>query len=79
MRGKTVPTQHAENGIEVRTKEINFSLFCYHFNYVVDLPDASALLAIDKQYDGNGYFLITGNNRLSLFKCPIFFQETKQT
>ena len=33
MCSKTVPT---EKGIEMKTKEIHFSLFYFHFNYVVD-------------------------------------------
>ena len=46
----TVPT---ENGKEMKKKEIHFSLFYFHSNYVVDCPDATAL-ARDKQYGGNG-------------------------
>ena len=52
MCSQTVPT---ENGIEIRTKEIHFSLFYFHFNYAVDCPDATAS-ARDKQYGGNGDF-----------------------
>ena len=43
---KTVPT---ENLIEMKTKEIHFSLFYFHFIYLVNHPDATAL-ARDKQY-----------------------------
>ena len=43
----------SENQIEMKTKEINFSLFYFHFNYVVDRHNATAL-ARDKQYCGNG-------------------------
>ena len=43
---KTVPT---ENWIELKTKEIHFRLFYFHFNYVMDRID----LARDKQYGGN--------------------------
>ena len=53
MCSQTVPT---ENRIEMKTKEINFSLFYYHFNYVVDRHNATAL-ARDKQYCGNGDFV----------------------
>ena len=52
MCSQTVPT---ENRIEMETKEINFSLFYFHFNYVVDRHNATAL-ARDKQYCGNGEF-----------------------
>ena len=52
MCSKTIPTQ---NRIEMKTKEIHFSLFYFHFNYLVD-PNATAL-ARDKQYCGNGQFL----------------------
>ena len=52
MCSKTVPT---ENRIEIKTKEIHFSLFYFHFNYVVDHPDATAL-ARDKQYGRNSAF-----------------------
>ena len=47
MCSQTVPT---ENRIEMKNKEINFSLFYFHFNYVV-------ALARDKQYCGNSDFL----------------------
>ena len=50
---KTVPT---ENQIEMKTKQICFSLFYFYFNYVVEPPNATAL-ARDKQYCGNGDFL----------------------
>ena len=40
MCSKTVPT---ENRIEMKTKEIHFSLFYFHFNYVVDRPEATAV------------------------------------
>ena len=33
MCSQNVPT---ENRIEMKTKEIHLSLFCFHFNYVVD-------------------------------------------
>ena len=49
---QTVPT---ENRIEMETKEIHFSLFYFHFNYVVDRRNATAL-ARDRQYCGNGDF-----------------------
>ena len=49
---QTVPT---ENRIEMKTKEIHFSLFYFHFNYVLDRHNATAL-ARDKQYCGNGDF-----------------------
>ena len=45
----TVTTQ---DRIEMKTKEIHFSLFYFHFNYIVNHPDAAAL-ARDKQYGGN--------------------------
>ena len=35
MCSKTVPT---ENQIQIKTKEIHFSLFYFHFNYIVALP-----------------------------------------
>ena len=47
---KTVPT---ENQIEMKTKEIQLNLFYFHFDYVVEHPDSTAL-ARDKQYCGNG-------------------------
>ena len=40
MCSKTVPT---EKRIEMKTKEIYFSLFYFHFNYVMDRPYATAL------------------------------------
>ena len=46
MCSKTVPT---EKQIEMKTKEIHFSLFYFHFNYIVDGHKATAL-ARDKQY-----------------------------
>ena len=52
MCSQTVPI---ENWIEMKTKEINFSLFYFHFNYIVDRHNATAL-ARDKQYCGNGDF-----------------------
>ena len=51
MCSQAVPT---ENRIEMKTKEIHFSLFYFHFNYVVDRHNATAR---DKQYCGNGDFL----------------------
>ena len=51
MCSQVVPT---ENRIEMKTKEIHFSLFYFHFNYVVDRHNATAR---DKQYCGNGDFL----------------------
>ena len=53
MCSQTVPT---ENGIEMKTKVIHFSLFYFHFNYVVDRHNATAS-ARDKHYCGNGDFL----------------------
>ena len=50
---QTVPT---ESRIEMKTKEIHFSLFYVHLNYVVDRHNATAL-ARDKQYCGNRDFL----------------------
>ena len=53
MCSQTVPT---ENRIEMKTKkEIHFSLFYFHFIYVVDRHIITAL-ARDKQYCGNGDF-----------------------
>ena len=46
MCSQTVPT---ENRIEMEKKEINFSVFYFHFNYIL-------ALARDKQYCGNGDF-----------------------
>ena len=40
MCSKTVPT---ENRIEMKTKEIHFSLYYFHFDYVVDRHNATAL------------------------------------
>ena len=37
---QTVPT---ENQIEMKTKEINFSLFYFHLSYIVDCHNATAL------------------------------------
>ena len=45
MCSQTVPT---ENRIEIKTKEIHFSSFYFHFNYIVDGHNATAL-ARDKQ------------------------------
>ena len=42
MCSETVPT---ENRIEMKTKEIHFSLFYFHFNYAV-----ASVLVRDKQY-----------------------------
>ena len=50
---KTVPT---DNQIEMKTKEIHFSLFYFHFNYFVDHHNATAL-ARDKHNCGNDDFL----------------------
>ena len=52
MCSKTVPT---EKRIEIKTKEIHFSLFYLHLNYTVDHPDTTALVR-DKQYGGNVVF-----------------------
>ena len=52
MCSQTVPT---ENRIDMKTKEIHFSLFYFHFNHVVDCHIVIAL-ARDKQYCGNGDF-----------------------
>ena len=52
MCSQTVPS---ENRIEMKTKEIHFSLFYFHFNYVVDHYNTTALVR-DKQYCGNGDF-----------------------
>ena len=49
---KTIPTKKR---IE-KAKEIHFSLFYFHFDYVVECPDATALVR-DKQYCGNSDFL----------------------
>ena len=40
MCSQTVPTA---NQIEMKTKEIHFSLFYFHFNYIVDRHNATAL------------------------------------
>ena len=53
MCSQTVPT---ENRIEMKTKDINFSLFYFHFNNVVDRHNTTALTR-DKQYCRNGDFL----------------------
>ena len=53
ISSQSVPT---ENRIEMKTKEIHFSLFCFHFKYIVDRHNAT-VLARDKQYCGNGDFL----------------------
>ena len=52
MFSKTVRT---EKRIKMKKKEIHFTLFYYHFNDIVDRPNATAL-ARDKQYCGNGDF-----------------------
>ena len=65
MCSQTVPT---ENWIEMKTKEINFSLFYFHFNYVVDRHNATAL-ARDKQDCGNGDF----------FKLLVMIREMVKT
>ena len=78
MCSKTVPT---ENQIEMKTKEVNFSLF--YFN-VVDLPEATAS-ARDKQYGRNDNFfklLVIGKwlkQALVIQISDFFFQENKQS
>ena len=52
MCSKTVPT---DNQIEMKTKEIHFSLFYFHFNYFVECHNPTAL-GRDKQNCGNGDF-----------------------
>ena len=52
MCSQTVLT---ENRIEMKTKEIHFSLFYFPFNYVVDRHNATALVR-DKQYCRNSDF-----------------------
>ena len=52
MCSQTVPT---ENRIEMKTKGISFSFVYFHFIYVVDRHNSTAL-ARDKQYCGNGDF-----------------------
>ena len=52
MCSQTFPT---ENRIEMKKKEIHFSLFYFYFNYVVDRHNATAL-ARDRQYCGNSDF-----------------------
>ena len=54
MHIKTVPTENP-----IKTKEIKFSLFNFHINYIVDRPDVTAL-AGDKQYGGKGDLLNYG-------------------
>ena len=76
MCSNTVPT---ESRIEMKTKEVHFSLF--YFN-VVDHPDATAL-AKDKQYGGNGEFfklLVIGKwleQALVIQISDFFFQENR--
>ena len=53
--GKSMKNVPTKKWIEMKTKEIHFSLINYHFNYVVDRPNATAL-ARDKQYCRNGDF-----------------------
>ena len=45
----------SENWIEMKTKEIHFSLFYFLFNYIVDRSDATAL-ARDKGHWEKGDF-----------------------
>ena len=52
MCSQTVPT---ECQIEMKTNEIHFSLFYFHFSYVVDRHNATALVRY-KQYCGKGDF-----------------------
>ena len=52
MCSQTVPTK---KWIEMKTKEIQFILFYFHFNYVVKRHNATAL-ARDKQYCGKSDF-----------------------
>ena len=60
MCSQTVPT---ENRIEIKTKEIHFSLFYFHFNGIVDCHNATAL-ARDKQYCRNvDFFKLLVMNR----------------
>ena len=49
-------TVTTENRIEMKTKEIHFSLFYFHLDYVIDRHNATAL-GRDKQYCENGDFL----------------------
>ena len=61
MCSKTVPT---ENRIEMKTKEIHSSLFAFHFNYIMERSDPTAV-ARDKPYCGNSdFFKITGNREM---------------
>ena len=57
MCSKTVPT---ENWIEMKATEIHFSLFYFHFNYVVGRHNTTAL-ARNKYCRNGDFFLITGN------------------
>ena len=52
MCNQTVPT---ESRIDMKTKEIHFSLFYFHIYCVVDRQNVTAL-ASNKQYCGNGDF-----------------------
>ena len=77
MCSKTVPT---ENLIKKKTKEIHFSLFYFHFKYIVDRPDATAL-ARDKEYGANCEFfklLVIGkwlNQALVIQISDFFFRR----
>ena len=69
MCSQTVPT---ENPIEMKTKESHFSLFYFHFNYVVDRHNSTAI-ARDKQYCGKGnFFTLLVMNREMVKTCFIY-------
>ena len=73
-------TVSTENRIEIKTKEINFSLFYFPFNYIVDRHNATTLARV-KQYCVkslvmNREMVKTGFNYWNFLKT---IQENKQT
>ena len=79
MCSKTVAT---ENRKEMKTKEIHFSLFYFHFNYVVECHNATALVS-DKQYcelrEMNREMVKTGISYFRFFSKRINKIKKKQT
>ena len=59
MCSQTVPT---ENRMEMKTKEIHFRSFYFHFNYVVDCHNATALVR-DRQLRNGDFFKLLVMNR----------------
>ena len=52
MCSKTVPT---EKRIEMKTKEIHFSLYYFHFNYIVERHTFFKLLVMNREMVKTGF------------------------